>query len=64
MRRRVKDPDVLMVRTRRIQNMVVLGYIDPGSGSILLQVLIGSMMGMGLYFRQNVMRVLRMFKRA
>jgi hypothetical protein len=40
-----------------------LAYIDPGSGSILLQILIGSIIGMGLFFREGLGRLFRVFKR-
>lgn len=42
----------------------VLAYIDPGSGSILIQVLIGSIFGAGLYFRQKIGRIINIFKRS
>jgi hypothetical protein len=40
-----------------------LGYLDPGSGSLLLQLIVGSVVGMSLFFRQYLSRVLRMFRR-
>ncbi len=40
-----------------------MSYIDPGSGTILLQLLIGSLIGAGLYFRQGLGRLLRLFRR-
>lgn len=42
---------------------LVMAYIDPGSGSLLLQLVVGSIVGLGLFFRQNVMRLFRLFKR-
>jgi hypothetical protein len=42
---------------------LMLGYLDPASGSIVLQMLIGSVLGLGLFFRHNVMRVFRLFRR-
>ncbi len=42
---------------------LMLGYIDPGSGTILLQLLIGSLIGAGLYFRAGIGRLLRVFRR-
>ena len=42
----------------------MLAYIDPGSGTILLQLIIGSMIGAGLYFRAGVGRLLRIFRRS
>lgn len=40
-----------------------LAYIDPGAGSILLQVIIGSMIGAGLFFRQGIARLFQVFRR-
>ncbi len=42
---------------------LILSYIDPGSGSIVLQLVVGSVVGLGLFFRQSVVRVLRLFRR-
>ena len=39
-----------------------LGYLDPGSGSILLQLVMGALVGMGLFFRGTVMRALRFLR--
>jgi hypothetical protein len=41
----------------------ILAYIDPGSGSLMLQLLVGSMLGAGLFFRQSISRVLSLFRR-
>jgi hypothetical protein len=42
---------------------LMLSYLDPASGSIVLQMLIGSILGLGLFFRHNLMRVFRLFRR-
>jgi hypothetical protein len=42
---------------------LTLAYIDPGGGSIILQLLLGSMMGLGLFFRQSIGRVCRTLRR-
>ena len=42
----------------------MISYIDPGSGTILLQLLIGSLIGAGLYFRQGLGRLLHLFRRS
>ena len=42
----------------------ILAYIDPGSGTILLQLIIGSLIGAGLFFREGVGRLLRVFRRS
>ena len=41
----------------------MMAYIDPGSGTILLQLLIGSLVGAGLYFRRGLGRLLHAFRR-
>ena len=38
-------------------------YIDPGAGSILLQLLIGSVIGAGVFFRHSIASVIRMLRR-
>lgn len=42
---------------------VPLAYIDPASGTILLQLMIGFVVGAGVYFREQVGRLFRVFKR-
>jgi hypothetical protein len=42
---------------------LMLGYIDPGSGTILVQLLIGSVIGAGLFFRTTIGRLLRVLRR-
>ncbi len=41
----------------------IMAYIDPAGGSLLLQLALGCVFGMGLFFRQNVARVFRLFRR-
>lgn len=43
--------------------MLCLAYIDPGTGSILLQVLIGSVVGTGLFFWHSLARFFGVFRR-
>lgn len=43
--------------------MLGLAYIDPGSGSLLLQLLVGSLVGLSLFFRQSIGKLLRLFRR-
>jgi len=42
----------------------VLAYIDPLSGSILLQVIIAGVLGCIAFFRRSIWRVLRLVGRA
>jgi hypothetical protein len=41
----------------------ILAYIDPGSGSLLLQLAMGCVLGTGLFFRQNLARIFSLFRR-
>ena len=41
----------------------MVAYIDPGSGSLMLQLLVGSVVGLALFFRQNLARLFRLFRR-
>jgi hypothetical protein len=43
--------------------MEYLLYIDPGSGSYLVQVLIGALLGVVMFFRTIKMYILSFFKR-
>jgi len=38
-------------------------YVDPGSGSLLLQAILAGILGVAFFFRQSVSRVLRFFRR-
>ncbi|MCB9850272.1 MAG: hypothetical protein H6817_06165 [Phycisphaerales bacterium] len=40
----------------------MLAYIDPGAGTILLQVLVGSIVGVVIFFRQSLSRLVGLFK--
>jgi hypothetical protein len=40
-----------------VTDAMVLAYIDPGSGAILLQMVIGSVVGVAIFFRQSVVRL-------
>jgi hypothetical protein len=52
------------IRRYELMSDLMLGYLDPASGSILLQMLVGSILGLGLFFRHNVIRVFRLFRRS
>ena len=41
----------------------LLAYIDPGTGSLLIQALIASAVAIPLFFRGQVRRFLAIFKR-
>lgn len=41
----------------------LLGYLDPGSSGMLLQMLVGFAMATGLFFHQTIARALGIFRR-
>ncbi len=43
--------------------VTLLAYLDPMSGSILLQLLGGAVIGLGLFFWRNIARLFRVFRR-
>ncbi len=40
----------------------ILGYVDPTAGSILLQLVLGTLVGVVLYLRNGIARVFRRSK--
>jgi hypothetical protein len=42
---------------------LISAYIDPGSGSLLLQMILASCAGFVLYFRKTIGKVFQFFKR-
>jgi hypothetical protein len=45
-------------------SFALLAYIDPGSGAILLQVLLASVFTLGIFFRRLLLAPLRLFFKA
>lgn len=44
--------------------IATLIYIDPGSGSYLVQVIIGALLGVVMFFKNIKMYLLSLFKRS
>ena len=42
----------------------LLAYIDPGSGTILIQLLIGAIAGGAVFFRQKIIGLFNLFHRS
>ena len=42
---------------------IVVAYIDPGTGGVLLQLMIAALIGAGLYFRQALRKFISLFLR-
>ncbi|MBI1976898.1 MAG: hypothetical protein HYS56_05255 [Candidatus Omnitrophica bacterium] len=45
-----------------IPSMVFFAYIDPGSGSILLQLILSTIIGVTFSFRQTITKILSALK--
>jgi hypothetical protein len=41
----------------------LLAYIDPGSGSLIIQAVIASLVAIPFFFRQQIARVIRVVRR-
>jgi hypothetical protein len=41
----------------------LVAYIDPGSGSLIIQAVIASVVAIPFFFRQHIGRVVRMIRR-
>lgn len=41
-----------------MNNMPIVGYIDPGTGAFLLQWIVAGVLGSGVLFRQSIARLL------
>jgi hypothetical protein len=46
-----------------IERMDVLGYIDPGSGSLIIQAVIATIVAVPFFFRQQIGRIIRAARR-
>lgn len=53
----------VLVGDQTVNDLSLLAYIDPGAGTILLQMVFGSLVGLVLYFRQGVARLLGLGRR-
>ena len=42
---------------------ILIGYLDPGSGSFILQVLIASLVGIGFAFRGYWAKLIKKFRK-
>ena len=51
---------VLFVRSSTVRCPNVLTYIDPMSGTILLQVIVAGIIGGAAFFRRSIWRVVRL----
>lgn len=45
------------------EQLKVLAYLDPGSGSIILQLAVGALLGIGIFVRSQWSRIKSLFKK-
>jgi len=53
---------LFIIKTSFVNSFIIFAYIDPGSGSIILQFLIATLVGAAFYFRRfiaNIFHVIR-----
>ena len=48
------ETPIIITKLGSIYSIIVFAYIDPGSGSILLQFLIATIVGAAFYFRKFI----------
>lgn len=53
---------ILLLSLFGMKEFLIL-YIDPGTGSLLLQVIVGGIVAGSLYFKKNIAAFFKMFKR-
>jgi hypothetical protein len=53
----------LLIKSSEAGRFLFAGYIDPGTGSILIQYLIAAMLGGAVYFRKFLLRFFSSLKK-
>jgi len=51
-----------IIKEVHFSNFIVFAYIDPGSGSIILQFLIATLVGAVFYFRRFITNVIHLIR--
>lgn len=51
-----------IIKEGLFNNFIVFAYIDPGSGSILLQFLIATLVGAAFYFRRFIANIVHLIR--
>lgn len=52
-----------LVSITKLFSAITVGYLDPGSGSFILQVLVASLVGIGFAFRNYWSKLLKFFRK-
>ena len=56
------ETPLFIIKEGPLNNFIVFAYIDPGSGSIILQFLIATLVGAAFYFRRVISNVLHLIR--
>ena len=54
---------IKLVSITKLFALLSAGYLDPGSGSFILQVLVASLVGIGFAFRNYWSKFLKLFRK-
>lgn len=52
------ETPLFIIKDVPFSNLIVFAYIDPGSGSILLQFIIATLVGAAFYFRRFIANII------
>ena len=53
---------LFIIKEGTFSNFIVFAYIDPGSGSIILQFLIATLVGAAFYFRRFLANIIHLIR--
>ncbi len=56
------ETPLFIIKEEPFNNFIVFAYIDPGSGSIILQFLIATLVGAAFYFRRLISNVIHLIR--
>ena len=56
------ETPLLINKIGSLYSLIVFAYIDPGSGSILLQFLIATLVGAAFYFRRFIANIIHLIR--
>ena len=51
-----------IIKEGPLSNFIIFAYIDPGTGSIILQFLIATLIGATFYFRRFISNVIHLIR--
>ena len=56
------ETPLIITKIGSIYSFLVIAYIDPGTGSILLQFLIATLVGAAFYFRRFIANIIHLIR--